>query len=93
MLLILISGITMMVKLHEVWGAQLWFRIKMAVLLLVIINGLGFRRMLGTRLKKVIAGYTAVENWGILKRNFTIVQFVQLALFVLIFILSIFKFN
>ena len=38
MLLILASGITMMVKLHDVWGAQLWFRIKMGLLLLVIIN-------------------------------------------------------
>jgi len=93
MLLILISGITMMAKLHEVWGAQLWFRIKMGILLLVIINGLGLRRALGTRLRKLTQGYTAVENWGMIKRNFTIVQLVQLILFVIIFTLSVFKFN
>jgi hypothetical protein len=55
MLLILASGIMMMVKLHEVWGAQLWFRIKMVVLLLIIINGLGLRRMVGSKLKSVLA--------------------------------------
>jgi len=93
MLLILISGITMMAKLHEVWGAQLWFRIKMGILLLVIINGLGFRRMLGTRLKKLLSGNAVVENWEVIKRNFTLVQVVQLVLFIIIFTLSIFKFN
>ena len=52
MLLILISGIGMMVRLHEVWGAQLWFRIKMGILLVVIFNGLALRRIFGGRLRK-----------------------------------------
>lgn len=97
MLLILISGITMMAKLHEVWGAQLWFRIKMGVLLLIIINGLGLRRMLGTRLKKIIANDTsaivASEKWSSIKKNFTIVQIAQMLLFIIIYTLSVFKFN
>ena len=64
MLVILASGVTMMVKLHEVWGAQLWFRIKMGVLLLIIINGLGLRRMLGSKLKKILAEDLSMEfNW------------------------------
>lgn len=97
MLLILGSGITMMVKLHDVWGAQLWFRIKMGLLLLVIINGLGLRRMLGLRLRKTLSNGTAAivmgEKWNTIKRNFTMVQFIQILLFITIFILSVFKFN
>ena len=97
MLLILASGITMMVKLHNVWGAQLWFRIKMGLLLLVIINGLGLRRMLGLRLRKTLSNGTAAivmgEKWNTIKRNFTMVQFIQILLFITIFILSVFKFN
>jgi len=97
MLLILISGVTMMVKLHEVWGGQLWFRIKMGLLLLVIANGLGFRRMLGARLKKIVLrDHSAIainEGWVAVKRNFILVQLIQLLLFILIFILSVFKFN
>ena len=97
MLLILASGITMMVKLHDVWGAQLWFRIKMGLLLLVIINGLGLRRMLGLRLRKTLSNGTAAivmgEKWNTIKRNFTMVQFIQILLFITIFILSVFKFN
>ena len=97
MLLILASGITMMVKLHDVWGAQLWFRIKMGLLLLVIINGLGLRRMLGLRLRKTLSNGTAAivmgEKWNTIKRYFAMVQFSQILLFITIFILSVFKFN
>src|SRR6476469_8670985 len=64
MLVILVSGVAMMIKLHEVWGAQLWFRIKMGVLLLIIINGLGLRRMVGSKLKKIVANNSVAENWN-----------------------------
>ena len=94
MLVILISGVGMMVKLHEVWGAQTWFRIKMGILLLVIFNGLGLRRILGSKLRKALtgipAGSKAVES---LFGKFTAVQFLQLYLFVIIYVLSVFKFN
>ena len=74
MLLILVSGILMMIKLHAVWGAQLWFRIKMALVLLVIINGLGIRRRVG-------------------EHRLLAVQTIQVCLFIIIFVLSVFKFN
>ena len=92
MLLILLSGVTMMIRLHEVWGAQLWFRIKMGVLLLIIINGLGLRRSVGTKLKKALTDNTITTNWKSVQRNFTIVQGIQMALFIIIYVLSIFKF-
>jgi hypothetical protein len=94
MLLIIISGVAMMIKLHEVWGAQLWFRVKMGLLVLVIFNGLAFRRRLGAQLKKLTAGNApADERWSRIKRNFTTVQAIQLLLFTVIYILSVFKFN
>ena len=93
MLVILVSGVAMMIKLHEVWGAQLWFRIKMGVLLLIIINGLGLRRMVGSKLKKVVANNSVAENWNRVKRSFTTVQLIQMLLFIIIYVLSVFKFN
>lgn len=97
MLVILVSGVLMMVKLHEVWGAQIWFRIKMGVLVLIIINGLGLRRMLGTQLKKVLAEDLSIisidEKFRGIRRKFTTVQAIQMYLFVIIFVLSVFKFN
>ncbi len=74
MLLILVSGVLMMIKLHAVWGAQLWFRIKMGLVLLVIFNGLALRRRVG-------------------ESRVPVVQTIQVSLFIIIFILSVFKFN
>lgn len=97
MLVILASGVLMMVRLHEVWGAQLWFRIKMIILLLIIINGLGFRRALGSGLKKLLAreitANSASEEFKVIKRRFSVAQVIQMLLFVTIYILSVFKFN
>ena len=54
MLIIIIGGVVMMYYLHEAWGVQLWFRIKFGLVILVIINGLGIRRILGSRLSKLL---------------------------------------
>ena len=97
LLFIIISGVIMMVFLHGVWGQQIWFRVKMGLLLLIIINGLGFRRRLGTKLKKLLAeissDHSFVEKLVNLKANIRTVHLLQLVLFVAIFTLSIFKFN
>jgi hypothetical protein len=86
-----------MVKLHEVWGAQIWFRIKMGMLLLIIINGLGLRRMMGSKLKKALAGNLSgnlfTRETDTIKRNLTAVQLIQMLLFIIIYVLSVFKFN
>ena len=97
MLVILVSGFVMMIKLHEIWGAQLWFRLKMGILLLIIINGLAIRRKLGSKLKKLLAkdltAKATLEKFSGLNRNFTLVQVIQLLLFTIIYVLSVFKFN
>jgi len=95
MMLIIISGITMMYYLHSVWGAQLWFRIKMIVLLLIIINGLSFRRILGTRIHKRINQQPDGPRAPLrsLQPGITSVQIIQLMFFIVIFVLSVFRFN
>ncbi|WP_316811085.1 hypothetical protein [Pedobacter heparinus] len=97
MLVILVSGVMMMIKLHEVWGAQLWFRTKIGILLIIIINGLGLRRIAGSKLKKAIINNSSTtlqpEVFNRIRRNFTAIQLIQLLLFIIIFVLSIFKFN
>lgn len=97
MLLIILSGIAMMVYMHGVWGQQLWFRIKFGLIILVIINGLGIRRILAKRLSNsihIINNEVEITlTFSSIKRNVTLVHVLQLLLFVVIFILSIFKFN
>ena len=97
LLLIIISGVAMMTYMHKVWGQQIWFRIKFALVLLVIINGLGIRRMLGSRLNKSILVATPevdiIFSNAHMKRNIAVVHVVQFVLLIAIFILSVFKFN
>lgn len=97
MLIILISGVMMMVQLYEIWSAQLWFRIKMVILLFIIINGLGLRRIVGAKLNMVLAedlsGSSIYEKWKGVKRNFNMVEYLQMLLFIIIYVLSVFKFN
>jgi hypothetical protein len=94
MLLIILSGVGMMAYMHQIWGAQTWFRIKMGVLLLVIINGLAIRRRLGNAFRKQLqAQHENNAQLYAIKRNMTVVQSIQLLLFVVIFVLSAFKFN
>ena len=95
--LIILSGVAMMIYMHGVWGEQLWFRIKFGLLLLVIINGLGIRRMAGTKLNKTIYALNPQADTGVafstLKRNISIVHIIQFIMLISIFILSVFKFN
>jgi len=97
MLAILLSGVTMMYYLHQVWGAQIWFKIKIGIVLLIILNGLINRRRLGLKLKKFLADTSTVMiidvKWSVLKRNITTFHLLQVLFFVIIFILSVFKFN
>jgi hypothetical protein len=94
MLLIIVSGITMMVFLHGVWGQQTWFQIKMLILAAIIVNAIGFRRTLGTRFKKLLVADTvAPHELQSVLRNIRIVQVAQMILFVIIFVLSVFKFQ
>jgi hypothetical protein len=96
LLVIILSGVGMMIFLHQVWGQQIWFRVKIGFLFLIIINGLVFRRRLGNSLKKLLADSTVNENnikFSRLKSNITLIHIFQITFFIVIFVLSVFKFN
>ncbi len=91
--LIILSGVGMMAYLHQVWGQQVWFRLKMGILLLIIINGLAIRRRLGNKLKKLLAGHAPDAELLPLQSRVRLVHLIQLLLFIIVFTLSVFKFN
>jgi hypothetical protein len=97
MLIIIISGVSMMAYLHQVWGAQLWFRVKIGILVLIIINGLALRRRQGSKLKSLmtsdLSGHDLKIKTSSLKRNITLTQLLQILFFILIYFLSVFKFS
>ena len=91
-MLIVLSGI-IMIYMHRFWGEQIWFRMKMGILLIVIINGSVFRRKLGKSLNLLASGNTTHINASKLETKLNRVQLIQIILLTTMFILSVFKFN
>jgi uncharacterized membrane protein SirB2 len=96
-LLLILSGVSMMAITHGVFGEQFWFRVKIIVLLIIIVNGFTFGRRSNATLKKLITedtnGNDMTSKLQSTRRQIRIFYFIQLALLVTIFVLSIFKFN
>jgi uncharacterized membrane protein len=95
--LILLSGVGMMAILHSVIGTMLWFRIKIALVVVVILNGVVFGRRLATQLNRLLAtgntGTPDEQSLSRVKRNLQRFHITQLTLFFIIFFLSAFKFS
>ncbi|MHA4811206.1 hypothetical protein ACX0G9_24100 [Flavitalea flava] len=97
-ILLILSGVTMMAITHGAFGEQTWFRIKFGLVVIIIINGLANGRRLGIKLRKkyLSAGIAWNNNEsGLFKIRFSLrlFHFSQMLLFIIIFILSVFKFN
>jgi hypothetical protein len=97
MLMIIISGITMMAIMHGIWGEQTWFRVKFGLLILIILNGLGIRRILASRITRQIHVISheveLTPTFSKLHTHLSLIHGLQFILFVMVFVLSIFKFN
>jgi hypothetical protein len=91
--LLIFTGIGMVIIFKGTVAGMLWFRIKMILVVLVMINGAGFMRKNGLNLKLLLSENTGNNNGRILalKSRMTIFHSIQLILFLSIFILSVFR--
>jgi len=101
-LLILTGGVIMMMALHGVVMYQFWFRVKLVLLGLIILNALVVLMPAGKRLRRLVAGMTpgyVVTTAGMglsgdlaaIKSRMRLFYILQLSFFLLIFILSAFQ--
>ena len=88
--LLIISGTGMMIITHGAFAHQIWFKIKLALILILILNGflVGSRQI--SKLKKHL---DTAEQAKSAMENIKLFHFAQLAFFLTIILLSIFKFN
>jgi len=91
--LLISTGIGMVIVLKGAVTGMLWFRIKMILVLLVVVNGAGIMRKNGVSLKLLLSENTGNNNSRILalKSRMTVFHSIQLILFIVIFILSVFR--
>jgi uncharacterized membrane protein SirB2 len=105
-ILLILSGVTMLVITQGVFAKQLWFQIKIGLIVIIAINGSAFGRKQDAKLKRFIA----LEKLNFLqndprgqenrkndlmkvKSRLDIFYVSQLIMFLTIFTLSVFKFN
>jgi hypothetical protein len=105
-LLLILTGTGMVIELKSAVTQALWFRVKMPLVLLVVLNGTVLARPATLRLRKLLldvpansdrmqppgGGAPVPDSIGHLRNRRRAIYILQLLLFVAIFVLSIFKF-
>ncbi|MBC9929088.1 hypothetical protein [Chitinophaga qingshengii] len=96
MLLLLVSGIYMMALVHGTYGEQLWFRIKMGMVVLLVLNSVVGRR-LGKKMRPVLLAVSSNEKIETslepIKGQLTLFYMIQLLLLLAIFTCGVLKFT
>jgi len=96
--LVITGGIIMMIAFHGVLMHAAWFKIKMTMLLLIILNAAFVARPAVLQLKQLLVPVQTGEaeaqfNMLAVKRKITVFYALQFIFFLAIFILSAFQFN
>jgi hypothetical protein len=92
--LLLITGVCMVIIFKGTVSQMLWFKIKMVLVLLVIINGTAVLARGTGRLRKMLEPNSTANNGQItaLKSRLNTFHFLEILLFLIIFILSVVRF-
>lgn len=89
---IVLGGVIMMIAVHGAFMHQVWFKIKMGVLGLLIVNMIIVERPAARKLKKMLCGED-VSAMVATRRRLTLFYLLQLGMFLFIFVVSAYKFN
>jgi hypothetical protein len=95
-IVIVVGGILMMTAVHGAFMHQVWFKVKMGVLVGLIVNMIVVERPAGKKLRRLLYGEAAaVDHLAMAgaKRRLLLFYLLQLGLFLVIFVLSAYKFN
>jgi len=92
-ILLILSGVTMMGITLGVFGEQMWFQIKFGFVITIIINGIAVGRRQGSKLKRLLLQETTYEDFLKVKKRINWFHISQITFFIIVFVLSVFKFN
>lgn len=92
---LIITGIGMIALTHGVWAQQLWFRIKMIFVLLLILNSIFYGNRISAKLRAIVGLDAPDQAHQLLSvkgklRTFYLLQF---GFLLMIIFLSAYKFN
>jgi hypothetical protein len=92
--LLVLTGTAMTILLKDAVLQTTWFRIKMPLVLLIILNGVALARPNALKLKRLLieGDLAANPRIGRIRDRLRAIYILQLILFAIVFVLSIFKF-
>ncbi|HEX8038541.1 MAG TPA: hypothetical protein VF490_05300, partial [Chryseosolibacter sp.] len=95
LLLVLAAGIAMLMLADYSFAAQLWFQIKLVVILLLLVNGFTSGRSAAVRLQSLLSGSNSYPDQEVvvLRNSMKRFQTAQLILFAIVVVLSVFRFS
>jgi hypothetical protein len=92
-LILLTGGITMVVLMHGMVKPQLWFPIKLFLVLILLLNGMLAGRRNGMKLVKYLAAKGENPPFEKLKKRMSFFYVSQLMLLLAVFVLSAYRFQ
>ena len=104
-ILLILSGVSMLVITQGVFAKQIWFQIKIGLIVIIAINGSAFGRKQDAKLKRLISmeklnfqddprgQENRKDDLMKVKNRLDLFYISQLIMFLTIFTLSVFKFN
>lgn len=95
-LILIVSGITMVGVYKGGLDGQAWFRIKMAMVVLLILNSLLMNRPASAKIRKLMAGNGGPDDplkLRTLKTRLNVFYAIQLVLLLTVFLMSTFRFQ
>ena len=92
---LVITGIAMLTLAEGVWWQQVWFKVKMALVVMLILNGALIGNKNGLTFRKMISDYPAsfMERSLDVRTALNRFYIIQMILFFLIILISSIKFN
>lgn len=91
-LLLIATGMGLVAIFREAVTSMLWFRIKMVLVLIVVLNGVVLARPTSMKLRNVLVQNSAAGPIEALKNRLRNIYVLQMLLFMVIFVLSVFRF-
>src|SRR5882762_2001125 len=89
--IIILTGIGMLVLVKGVWWELLWFKIKMALVIVLILNGMFVGNRQGLKFRKILAdnGPDLIQQTTDLRTNLNRFYIIQLGIFFAIILVSV----
>ncbi len=93
--LLILSGAGMIAMTHGLMAAQLWFKIKMVLVVLLILNGILFGNRISAKIRRNVESHEPAQTaqLQLLKGKLEMFYWLQVAILVAIIFLAAYKFN